>query len=71
MPSRTQCINAMILSYQMTARPNMIMLSQMGIWNTFITAARQREVQHLCTLDAHYVVRVKTIRAKKRWDILI
>ena len=51
-----QSTNATKLTYQMTARGSTIMQSKMGIWNTFITAARQREVRHQCAPDVLYVV---------------
>ena len=58
----SQYTNAMIHSYQVTARANMIMQTQMGIWSIFITVVRQREVRHHCAPDALYVVeKVKPI----------
>ena len=56
-----QCTSAMILSYQRTARANMIMHSKMGIWITSIIAVGLREEQHLCAPDALYVVEMVKI----------
>ena len=40
----------------MTARQDMTMQLQMGIWRISIASVELREAQHLCVIDAPYVV---------------
>ena len=40
----------------MTARQDMTMQLQMGIWRISTASVQLREVQHLCVIDAPYVV---------------
>ena len=43
-------------TYLMTARQDMTMQLQMGIWRISTASVQLREVQHLCVIDAPYVV---------------
>ena len=43
-------------TYLMTARQDMTMQLQMAIWRISIASVELREVQHLCVIDAPYVV---------------